>query len=122
MTQQKPTVVESRVERAEKGERAVVEGGEKGMAATVTTATTNLRELLAQGISENDIAQIMVKVIDKIQEENKKGEFLLYTPDDIFLTEFSTANLGLLKVKLGDPIDKKDEESKIYLSPEVLRG
>jgi hypothetical protein len=73
--------------------------------------------------NENTIAQVIVKIIEKFQEELARGRFMQYTPENIFLTGYSPVSLDQLKIKLGDPIVSKDEEdSQLYMSPEMLRG
>jgi hypothetical protein len=52
-----------------------------------------LRDLLEANINESVIAQIMVKVIEKVMEETSKGRFMLYTPDHIHLNGFSPSNV-----------------------------
>lgn len=82
-----------------------------------------LRELMSKSANENTIAQVIVRVIEKIQEEIARGRFMLYTPENIFLTGYSPNSLDQLKIKLGDPIlSRDDEESQVYMSPEALRG
>lgn len=69
----------------------------------------SLRELMSKSANENTIAQVIVRVIEKIQEEISRSRFMLYTPENIFITGYSPFNLEQLKVKLGDPILSRDD-------------
>lgn len=67
--------------------------------------------------NENIIAVIIVKIIDKLQEETNRGRYMLYTPDTIHLLGYTPEHPDQVKVKLGDPIDRGNAAARVYLSP-----
>lgn len=69
------------------------------------------------------VTLVMIKVIEKIQEEADKGIVNSYSPSNIYLSNFNPNNLDSLIVRFGAPItNRKSKTDGLYLSPEVLRG
>lgn len=69
------------------------------------------------------ITLVMIKVIEKIQEEADKGIINSYSPSNIFLSNFNPSNLDSLIVRFGAAItNRKSKTDGLYLSPEVLKG
>lgn len=69
------------------------------------------------------ITLVMIKVIEKIQEEADKGIVNSYSPNNIYFTNFNPNNLDSLIVRFGAPItNRKSKTDGLYLAPEVLRG
>lgn len=72
---------------------------------------------------DNIVTLVMIKVIERIQEEADKGIINSYSPSNIFLTNFNPNNLDALNVRFGAPItNRKSKTDGLYLAPEVLRG
>ena len=69
------------------------------------------------------ITFVMIKVIEKIEEEVERGIFNSYTPNNIFISNFDTKNLEKLVIKFGAQITNKNNKNDgLYLSPQVLQG
>lgn len=82
-----------------------------------------LRQLLQEGqTSENIIANLIVRIIDKLQEDMNRGRYLLYTPETITLIGYTPDHPEQVKIKLGDPIDRGNAAARVYIPPEVMRG
>jgi hypothetical protein len=60
--------------------------------------------------------------VERVQEETTRNRFMLYTPDTIHLLGYTAEHPEQVKVKLGDPIDRGNVATRVYLSPEVLKG
>ena len=82
-----------------------------------------LRQLMQENnTNENVTANLIVKIIDKLQEETNRGRYVLYTPESITLIGYTPDHPEQVKVKLGDPIDRGNAAARVYISPEVMRG
>lgn len=82
-----------------------------------------LRELRDLNANEKIIAQVMIKVMEKVNEETLKGRYMSYSPENIHISNFSlNGSLDELRVRLGDPIDRSNPATQLYLAPEILRG
>lgn len=55
--------------------------------------------------NENQIAQIMIKVIEKIQEEIQKGRYVSYAPENISIIGWNGTNSSSVRVHLNTPIN-----------------
>lgn len=73
-------------------------------------------------LNENIVAVLIIKIVEKVQEETNRGRFMLYSPEAIHLLGYSAEHPEQVKIKLGDPINRTNESQRMYLSPEVLRG
>ena len=72
---------------------------------------------------DNIATLVMIKVIEKIQEEAEKGMLNSYSPSNIFLSNFNPNNIDALIVRFGAPItNKKSKTDGLYLAPEIHRG
>ena len=72
---------------------------------------------------DNIATLVMIKVIEKIQEEADRGMLNSYSPNNIFLSKFDPNNIDALTVKFGAPItNKKSKTDGLYLAPEIHRG
>lgn len=87
--------------------------------AVVERRSVTLRELRDMNINERVIAQLMIKVMEKVKEETSKGRYMHYSPDNIHVAGFSpsSSNLESVKIKLGEPINREDEDTMVYLAP-----
>lgn len=75
-------------------------------------------ELKKSDDKDQIITLVMIKVIEKIQEEADKGIINSYTPSNIFLSSFNPSNLDSLIVRFGAPItNRKSKNDGVYLSP-----
>lgn len=69
------------------------------------------------------ITQIMIKIIERIEEEESRGIINCYTPSNIHLSNFNPNNIDGLIVRFGTPItNKKSKNDGLYISPEVHQG
>jgi hypothetical protein len=69
------------------------------------------------------ITAIMTKIIDKVDEDQKKGIINVYNPTNIYLKNFNQNNLNAMIINFGVPItNKKNKNDGLYLSPEFLNG
>ncbi len=69
------------------------------------------------------VTLVMIKVIEKVEEEAEKGIYNSYTPNNIYLSNFNTKHLDKLTVKFGAQITNRNSKTEgIYLSPEILAG
>lgn len=73
-------------------------------------------------VHENIAAALIVKVAEKLQEETNRGRYMFYSPDNIHIMGYTPERPDQVKIRLGDPIDKTKENTRVYLPPEVLRG
>lgn len=72
---------------------------------------------------DNIATLVMIKVIEKIQEEAEKDMINSYSPNNIFLSNFNPNNIESLVVRFGAPItNKKSKTDALYLAPEIHRG
>jgi hypothetical protein len=72
---------------------------------------------------EQVISAVMLKVIEKVEEEANRGVIHCYNPSNIFLKNLNPRNLNALSVTFGVPITiKKSKVDGLYLAPEVLKG
>lgn len=51
---------------------------------------------------------MIIKIVEKIQEETSRGRFMLYSPESIHLIGYSPDQPDQVKIKLGDPINKSN--------------
>ena len=66
---------------------------------------------------------VMIKIIERIEEEANRGIVNCYTPSNIYLSNFNPNNLDALVVRFGSPItNKKSKYDGLYLPPEIHRG
>jgi hypothetical protein len=66
---------------------------------------------------------IMIKIIEKIEEEAKHGLLHSFSPSNIYLSNLNPRNLESLTIKFGAPIVNKNNKSDgLYLAPEILAG
>ena len=69
------------------------------------------------------VTLVMIKVIEKIEEETEQGIYNSYSPSNILLSNFNIKNLDKLIVKFGNSIDnRQDRRDGLYLAPELLAG
>lgn len=69
------------------------------------------------------ITFIMIKVIEKIEQQVQTGRFNSYSPSNIMISNFNVKNLDEITIKLGYPITNKNHKTEgLYLSPEILAG
>jgi hypothetical protein len=85
-----------------------------------------MKELIElKGVEEKDSISslVMIKIIERIQEEADRGIINCYTPSNIYLSSFNPNNLDALVVRFGAPItNKKSKYDGLYLPPEVHKG
>jgi hypothetical protein len=76
--------------------------------STLERRLWTLRELCEMNINERVIAQLMIKVMEKVKEETSKGRYMHYSPENIHVAGYSpnSSNLESVKVKLGEPINR----------------
>lgn len=65
------------------------------------------------------VTLVMIKVIEKIEENADKGIYNSYSPSNIRLTNFNTKNLDKLVIEFGPSISstKYSKNDGLYLSP-----
>jgi len=64
------------------------------------------------------VTLVMIKVIEKVEEEMENGIFNSYTPNSIYLSNFNVRRLDRLIVKFGAPITNKNNKHElVYLAP-----
>jgi hypothetical protein len=64
----------------------------------VERKSVSLRELMGLKLKESIITKLMTKIINQVKEQSSEGKFLLYSPDNIQIDEFSTADLSHVKI------------------------
>lgn len=97
-----------------------------GSESSIFKTSMSMREFMdIKKIEDKDniATLVMIKVIEKIQEEAEKGMLNSYSPSNIFLSNFNPNNIDALIVRFGAPItNKKSKTDGLYLAPEIHRG
>ena len=112
-----------RSERGEEGEdvrsqSSRVSGTSESSPFKSSMTMKEFMELKKSDDKDQIITLVMIKVIEKIQEEADKGIINSYTPSNIFLSSFNPSNLDSLIVRFGAPItNRKSKNDGVYLSP-----
>lgn len=84
-----------------------------------------MKELMDVNSEEksNICTLVMIKIIERIEEEANRGIVNCYTPSNIYLSNFNPSNIDSLVVRFGAPItNKKGKYDGLYIAPEVQRG
>lgn len=70
------------------------------------------------------VTLVMIKVIERIEENASREIYNIYSPNNIRLSNFNTKNLDKLIVEFGPSISfsKYSKNDGLYLSPELLGG
>jgi hypothetical protein len=66
---------------------------------------------------------VMIKIIEKIEEEAEQGLLHSFSPENIYLINLNSRNFEALNIRFGAPIvNKGNRNDGLYLAPEVLAG
>ena len=68
------------------------------------------------------MAILIIKIIEKIQEDISKGRYLMYTPENIHILGYTPEHPDRVRIRLENPINPQGEAGRLYLTPEVLAG
>jgi hypothetical protein len=97
-----------------------------GLSETGFKSSMTLKEFIEMKKSkEKDqlVNGVMVKVVEKFQDDISRGIINCYVPSSITLKKFDPNNLNELTVTFGLPItNKKSTTDALYLAPEVING
>lgn len=100
-----------------------ISGGSEGSPFKTSMTMREFMDLRKADDKDQIITLVMIKIIEKIQEEADKGIINSYNPANIYLSNFNPSNLDSLIVRFGAPItNRKSKTDGLYLAPEVLKG
>lgn len=119
---------EERIEEFASSSSRVSQSSEEASMPSYYKSQMTLREFMdAKNSDEKErdmyVTFVMIKVIEKIEEEADGGMFNSYSPSNIYLNNFNIRHLDKLTIKFGAHIiNKTNKTDGLYLAPEVLGG
>jgi hypothetical protein len=85
-----------------------------------------MRELMNMKKSDEKdqvISAVVLKVMEKAEDDASRGIVNCYNPNNIFLKNLNSRNLSTFSVSFGAPItNKRSRIDGLYLAPEVIKG